>query len=174
MKLLFVDCDGAIREPASGEQFIQHPKDQRIIVGADKAVVHYRRQGWTIIGVTNQGGVAAGFKSIEDAIAEQRYTLEIFPDIFWICFCPDFEGKTAYIVTRKKVQQFTRGLTRELFASFRKPGHGMIELVTSEFLKGGMSVDSSYLMVGDRPEDEQCAAAAGIDFLWAHIWRQYG
>jgi D-glycero-D-manno-heptose 1,7-bisphosphate phosphatase len=172
MKLLFVDCDGTIRQPTNGEQNIGHPAYQQIIVGADEAIFRYRRQGWTIIGITNQGGVAAGFKSVDGAIAKQQYTLEIFPDIFGICFCPDFEGQTAYIVTRKKVQKFTRELT--LFANFRKPGHGMIELVTSEFLKRGMSVDSSYLMVGDRAEDEQCAAAAGIDFLWADKWRQYG
>jgi phosphoglycolate phosphatase-like HAD superfamily hydrolase len=27
-----------------------------------------------------------------------------------------------------------------------------------------------FLMVGDRPEDEQAAAAAGIPFQWAHEW----
>jgi D-glycero-D-manno-heptose 1,7-bisphosphate phosphatase len=170
MKLLFVDCDGTIREPASGEIFIQHPKDQRIIIGADEAIFRYRRQGWTIVGITNQGDVAAGFKSLESAIAEQQYTLEIFPDIFGICFCPD-EGQTAYIVSRKKVQEFTKGL----FASFRKPGCGMIELVTYKFLKGGMSAShATYLMVGDRPEDKLCAEAAAIDFLWADKWRKYG
>ncbi len=61
------------------------------------------------------------------------------------------------------------------FGIFRKPGHGMIGLALFDFFKGGMSVDSQYLMVGDSPEDEQCAAAAKIDFLWADQWRkQYG
>lgn len=27
------------------------------------------------------------------------------------------------------------------------------------------------LMVGDRPEDEQCAKGAGLDFQWAKDWR---
>jgi D-glycero-D-manno-heptose 1,7-bisphosphate phosphatase len=27
------------------------------------------------------------------------------------------------------------------------------------------------LMVGDRPEDEQCARLAGLDFQWAAHWR---
>ncbi len=170
MKLLFLDCDGTIREPASGERFIQYPKDQRIISGADKAIKYYRQHHWTIIGVTNQGGVAAGFKTLEDAIAEQQYTLEILREMFWICFCPD-DGQTAYIVTRKKVQKFTR----ELFANFRKPGCGMIEVTIREFLKAGMSLDSAYLMVGDRSDDQQCAATANIDFIWADQWRkQYG
>lgn len=26
-------------------------------------------------------------------------------------------------------------------------------------------------MVGDRPEDQECAEKAGIAFMWAHEWR---
>jgi len=68
-RLLLVDLDGTIREPLSGGQFIQHPQDQRIIKGADKAIAHYHKEGWVIVGITNQGGVAAGFKQLSDAIA---------------------------------------------------------------------------------------------------------
>ncbi len=25
---------------------------------------------------------------------------------------------------------------------------------------------------GDRPEDEQCAQAAGVNFMWADVWQQ--
>jgi len=28
-----------------------------------------------------------------------------------------------------------------------------------------------YLIVGDRPEDQQCAANANIPFMWAEEWR---
>ncbi len=27
-------------------------------------------------------------------------------------------------------------------------------------------------MIGDRPEDEQAATAAGVNFMWADIWRE--
>ena len=37
-KILFVDCDGTIREPSSGAKFIQNPHDQKIIKGADEAI----------------------------------------------------------------------------------------------------------------------------------------
>jgi phosphoglycolate phosphatase-like HAD superfamily hydrolase len=30
---------------------------------------------------------------------------------------------------------------------------------------------TEILMVGDRPEDEQCAKNANIPFMWAHDWR---
>ncbi len=64
-KLLLLDCDGTIREPLSEAKFIQQPRDQRIVEGADKAIAHYSSREWTIIGITNQGGVAARHKSIE-------------------------------------------------------------------------------------------------------------
>jgi D-glycero-D-manno-heptose 1,7-bisphosphate phosphatase len=40
-------------------------------------------------------------------------------------------------------------------------------------LQLAMEADSfeEFLMVGDRPEDEQAAAAAGIPFTWAEEWR---
>jgi D-glycero-D-manno-heptose 1,7-bisphosphate phosphatase len=34
----------------------------------------------------------------------------------------------------------------------------------------GVKLDDCW-MVGDRPEDEQAAAVAGINFIWADIWR---
>lgn len=72
-KLLMVDCDGTIREPLSEAKFIQHPHDQKIIKGADRAIADYHAQSYNIVGISNQGGVAAGYKSLERTIAEQRY-----------------------------------------------------------------------------------------------------
>lgn len=40
-KILFLDLDGTIREPASGEKFINDPHDQRIIEGVREAIAHY-------------------------------------------------------------------------------------------------------------------------------------
>ncbi|MFM6404935.1 MAG: hypothetical protein ACKPGT_09860, partial [Microcystis sp.] len=56
-----------------------------------KTMQLYDQEGWIIIGITNQGGVAAGHKSLKSAIEEQRKTLEIFPLLSYIYFCPDFE-----------------------------------------------------------------------------------
>ena len=48
---------------------------------------------------------------------------------------------------------------------FRKPQPGMLKLASHiEF------PDKSWY-VGDRLEDEQAAAAAGINFMWADVWR---
>lgn len=56
MSLLMVDMDGTIREPLNGQQYFQHPKDQRQIEGADPAIGAYK-DDWLIVGITNQGGV---------------------------------------------------------------------------------------------------------------------
>lgn len=171
-KLLLVDCDGTIRETASGEQFISHPLDQRIIPGADKALAHYHNEGWIIMGITNQGGVAAGHKSLEDALAEQKYTLKLLPTIESILFCPDFEGNVLHRVTKGKTQDYKRAdfphpnIQGELYPSFRKPGSGMI-LFAIDCLS---SYPDSVLVVGDRPEDDGAAAAANVNFVWADEW----
>ena len=38
IELLMIDLDGTCRESLSREKFIQHPQDQQIIAGADKAI----------------------------------------------------------------------------------------------------------------------------------------
>ena len=77
MSLLLIDMDGTLREPLSGQQYFQHPKDQRIIEGAQIAIRAYK-DDWIIAGITNQGGVAAGHKSMQECITEQQYTLELY------------------------------------------------------------------------------------------------
>ncbi len=99
MKLLMLDLDGTVRKPLSGDRFIQHPTDQCIIEGADRAIAYYHREGYVIVGISNQEGVAAGHKSLSDCFLEQRHTLNLFPQISEICFCPDFEGLECWVAT---------------------------------------------------------------------------
>jgi D-glycero-D-manno-heptose 1,7-bisphosphate phosphatase len=44
--------------------------------------------------------------------------------------------------------------------------HGLADRYPGEFYPPYMG-----LFVGDRPEDEQCARSAGLDFEWAAEWR---
>ena len=163
-KILFLDCDGTIREPKSGAKFISAPEDQKIIKGADKAIANYAALGYTIIGVSNQGGVGAGHKSLSDCIAEQAETLKLLPQIQAIYFCPDFEGNNCWYVSPDRNFQIR---SSKLRGKFRKPDAGMV--VYALWCKPEVEL-SNCLMVGDRFEDEAAAAAAGVQFLWAADW----
>lgn len=174
-KLLLVDLDNTIRSPLSGAKFISHPKDQRILPGADKAIAHYHAKGWIIVGITNQGGVAAGFKQLEDAIKEQEYTLQLFPQIRCILFCPDFDGLRCWAVTPdmhglKPVPCHEESWARNYLGTFRKPGPGMLKLGID--LYKGKDLNPTVWYIGDRSEDEGAAAAASVNYLDAAIWRQ--
>ncbi len=68
-KLLLVGCDGTIREPIHGK-WISPFDNQRIIEGAAAAVRRFCDQGYLVVGVTNQGGVSAGHKTMSEAIAD--------------------------------------------------------------------------------------------------------
>jgi D-glycero-D-manno-heptose 1,7-bisphosphate phosphatase len=170
-KILFVDCDGTIREPINGK-WIQ-PYEQ-IMAGADKAIAHYHELGYTIIGVSNQAGVAARHKSLEDCIAEQAYTLELLPDVQSIYFCPDFEGKDCWSILRKYPENprpIHETWGGKWIGQYRKPNPGMLQAAAMNYGLHITELEDCW-MVGDRPEDEQCAQNAGINFMWADIWRE--
>jgi len=162
MNLLLIDLDGTLREPLSGKQHFQHPKDQRIIEGADIALRTYK-DDWIVVGITNQGGVAAGHKSMQECIKEQQYTLELFPELKEIYLCPDFEGKKCFRVTQHNVHNHSQ---TKWSGQYRKPQSGMLKLAMARHKQ----TPQNSLYVGDRPEDEQAAQRVGVSFQWAWDW----
>lgn len=166
MNILILDMDGTVRVKRGGVPgdlkagFIQTPDDQEIIPGAAKAIESYAQEGWLIMGASNQGGVEAGKKTLESCFEEQLYTLKLVPELHKIYFCPDYEGKQLGVVYRCHFNlQYPKG-----YLSFRKPEPGMIQ-----YIKLTHECDR-VLFVGDRPEDEQAASKAGVDFQWAKDW----
>ncbi|HEY9662058.1 MAG TPA: HAD hydrolase-like protein [Allocoleopsis sp.] len=162
MSLLLVDLDGTIREPLSGEPYFKHPQDQRIIPGADLALNSYG-EDWIIVGITNQGGVAAGHKTIQQCIQEQQYSLQLFPQLREIYFCPDFAGRKCFRVTPHNVHNHSQ---TKWFRQYRKPDPGMLKLAMVRH----NHLPDDCLYIGDRPEDETAAQRAGIAFEWAGEW----
>jgi D-glycero-D-manno-heptose 1,7-bisphosphate phosphatase len=162
-KIIFFDLDGTLRETISGKTFINEPQDQKAIEGTQKALSYYQKKGFVMIGITNQGGVAAGHKSLQSAIEEQRITLQLFPELREVLMCTSYDGQTCWSVSSDQINEF--GST-DPNVSCRKPGCGMI-LVG---LQGFYSVDiGDCWMIGDRPEDQKCAEAAGVKFIWASV-----
>lgn len=184
-KALFIDLDGTIRETISGDKFINNPQDQQLISGVEEAIKRY--ENYLIFGITNQGGVAYGFKSIKDTIIEQQITLDLVPQMRLILFCPDKEGKELYMVSRDnrgvkidfeaqskpcpEAEYFgeeSYPLAIPDYDSFRKPGIGMIQYLLDTFT---INLEES-LMVGDLESDRECAVKAGCEFMWADEWRK--
>ena len=167
MKILFLDMDNTVRRPKSGATFINDPYDQELIPGVEDAIARYH--DYKIIGVTNQGGVIAGYKSLENCFEEQRQTLKLLPQMSLLLFCTD-NGNTMFRLSQQGLKMHGMPIMTNRsnhFGNFRKPNPGMIVfglLYSREKLE-------EVLMVGDRPEDQQAANNANIPFMWAEEWR---
>lgn len=176
MKLAIIDKDGTLTETVSGATFVQSPTDQKLIAGVQQAIAKLVAEGYTLAIASNQGGVAAGHKTLEDAIAEMRYAMEL-TGIQVAYFCPDFKGHQCYKVTpsfcegfndepieSESADRYTILLPTTSFGSYRKPDSGMLKRAIHDH-------DSlKAIMIGDRPEDEQAAHNAKIDFIHAKDW----
>jgi D-glycero-D-manno-heptose 1,7-bisphosphate phosphatase len=172
MKLAIFDKDGTLVTPKSGEKFVQHPEDQMLLPGVAEGIAAMAADGWVMAIASNQGGVAAGHKTLDDAIEEMRVCLSLLTDIKLGLFCPDFEGDICMAIDgcaalNIAVQSWGQGLK----GLYRKPHSGMIEAAHRMVFESHISNPDSVLFVGDRPEDEQAAANAGVRFQWANKWR---
>ncbi|HYX13485.1 MAG TPA: HAD-IIIA family hydrolase [Nostoc sp.] len=174
-KLLILDLDGTVRRPKSGAKFISDPLDQEIIPEAARAIAHYKSQGWLIVGATNQGGVAAGHKQLEDAITEQYQTLRLCPEITCIYFCPDYQGLHCWLccINPEASSPIHTAWGWEYSGTYRKPGAGMLNAAIKNHL-GFKSQEHQILFVGDRDEDKGAAESANVPFLWASDWWKSG
>lgn len=162
---LCLDLDGTIRYSKNGE-FINSPKDVALFSGVEEKIWEYRDKGYLIFGITNQGGVAYGYKSHADHWAELEATLNLFERN------PFHLIKSCYHHPDGTVEPYNH---RSLL---RKPDIGMLAICEAQMWDEGYIVDwNNSLFVGDRPEDEQCAKNAGIAFKHANdfferVWQE--
>ena len=160
MPALCLDLDGTVRYSKSGE-FINTPADIALFDGVEAKLWDYRDYNFLICGVSNQGGVAFGIKPPQQDAAELETMFSLFEKN------PFHIVKTCWHHEKGKVFPFNR---RSLL---RKPDIGMLVLCEFEAYNAGIVIDwGNSLFVGDRPEDEECARRAGIDFQWA--WDFFG
>lgn len=163
--IIIFDKDGTLVEPLSGTN-VKHPRDQKILAGADKAMQSLHERGCQLAMAYNQEAIEAGDKTIEDALAECRYALALFPPIEFGMFCPSYKGFTCCMVWPDKAAEIRP--EDEVEESFRKPDPGMLVLIHRYFDKPRLS---DCWMVGDRLEDEQAAKAFGCNFMAGDILR---
>ena len=139
-KALFLDRDGVIN---IDRQYVYRKEDFEFIEGVFSACRYFSEQGYLLIIVTNQSGIARGFYS-EKAYHELTS---------WMIKC--FE-KEKVKITKVYYCSHHVGFTHE--CDCRKPEPGMILQAQREF-----KVDlSQALLVGDKVSDIQAGLAAGI------------
>src|ERR1700744_287501 len=145
-KALILDFDGTIRRSKSGKTFIEGPEDIELIPGVERLIWRYRQMGYLICGLSNQGGVAHGFKSHQKCQIEMETTLEMFSG-----GNPFHTVKWCMHDGKGKVEPWNH---RSLG---RKPDIGLLyEMEVEAYDKDGIIIDwDNSLFVGDRSEDEE-------------------
>jgi D-glycero-D-manno-heptose 1,7-bisphosphate phosphatase len=159
--VLYLDIDGTVRHGFSElGRFVNGPDDVVIFPEALVMMRRWKTGGGRIIGVSNQGGIALGHLDVTECGAAMKRTQELAEGLFdYILVCPHHPQASHLEMAR---------------CWCRKPAPG---LVIEAALALGCEHREAYppymaLMVGDRPEDEECARIASIDFQWAAEWRE--
>lgn len=158
--VLYLDIDGTVRKGKEElGRFVNHSGDVEVFPEAVEMMRRWKAGGGRIIGVSNQGGVALGIVSVDKVAAAMmethRQAGKLFDKIAWCSHHPDAPDP-------------------EMARCWcRKPSPGLvIEAALDVAAKHGEYYPPYMgLMVGDRPEDQECARLAGLDFQWAAEWR---
>lgn len=186
-KILLIDMDGTLVTTKSGKPFPENYSDRLPSLYLPAILQRYKDEGWAIAMVTNQGGIEAGFKTIEDTVKELRYVMNLYPMIDLAYFSPEdsdrtwwrklqtflgIRADTCYLVSKCNFQKIDKKYFtddwimynggRDRFR-FRKPGAGKLFVAASVLCNEGWS---QALMVGDREDDKGAAETFGCYFEW--------
>lgn len=162
--VLYLDIDGTVRKGKDElGRFVNGPGDVEVFPEAVVLMRRWKAIGGRIVGVSNQGGIALGIveeRNVTDAMYETHRQCDGLFDFMTLCpHHPDAKESSA------------------ARCWCRKPMAGMIvdAAATLGFIHAGECYPPHLaLMVGDRPEDAACAAAASVDFMDAAEWRSKG
>ena len=148
-RLLLLDRDGTLNE-SSGPGPPNHPQEVTLLPGVAARLHEFASMGWRLIIVTNQGGVAFGYLSEEQAHATHQALLDALPvDMEATYLCPHHPKGT--------IPRYAKPCPN------RKPAPGAILDALDRY--GAKPQDC--LFVGDQDTDLQAAKAAGVPFEWA-------
>lgn len=160
VSVLYLDIDGTVRHGKDELGFFVGKASEVIVFPeAKKLILKAKSEGWRIIGISNQGGIALGLANLID-IAEAMIETNKQCDYAFdkIAFCPHHSNATNPEYAVCWCRKPRTGLVIEL----------ALELAHqhNEYYPPPLS-----LFVGDRPEDKECANAANVPFMDAKEWR---
>lgn len=179
MKLAIIDKDKTLVVSKTGG-YVDSPDDQILMPGVTEALAALTADGYAISIASNQGGVEMKHKTLDSAIEEMKFAMEL-TGISDGYFCPDYAGWNCIRLKRYydgwvdpqtlTIADFAN--SGETIQSFRKPGAGMLQVARllrqleifnpEDILKA--------IMIGDAPCDRDAAVAIGIPFIHADLWR---
>lgn len=157
-KLLLLDLDGTVRMQRL-MRYPEKPEHVEIFPGVPELLISYSKLGWSIMAITNQGGIGKGevtSQAVHDCIVKtNELCAGVFDGFIW---CPH-HPKAA----NPDMQQ----------CMCRKPKYGMFvqAQMMIQQVTGALYPQRLMKYVGDQPEDEEAATAAGITFVQAEKWR---
>jgi len=110
-------------------------------------------------------------KTIEGAIAEMQFAADLC-GIESTYFAPTMNGDRCVHAYKKESEWTTLDISaNNMIDNYRKPGPGMLTLISLYAYCGSDSQIDRRIMIGDRDSDRQAAIAAGFEFMWAEDWR---
>ncbi len=158
--VLYLDIDGTVRHGMDElGHFVNCIADVKIFPDALKLMRKAKAEGHRIVGISNQGGIALGHLTMKACIGimfeTQKQCDGLFDKIAWCQHHPNAKDPEM----------------AECWC--RKPRIG---LIVETMLDLAQHTNEYYppafgLFVGDRAEDKECAANAGLRFMWAADWR---
>lgn len=139
---LFLDLDNTVRYCTNPKkQCPDKPSEVEIYPGVVTKIKNFKKAGFYIFGVSNQGGVELGYlteNECQEIMKETNKKMDnVFDSIIW---------------------------ASKMVSHDRKPNPGMIEQLTSKF-----NIDlNTSIMVGDKDSDLMCSLNAGVkQFFYA-------
>ncbi len=158
--VLYLDLDGTVRHGLDElGRFVNGLEDVVIFPEALKLMRKAKHEGWRIVGISNQGGIALGHLTMERCMEAMTRTHllcdSLFDKIAWCRHHPNAKDpEMAQCWCRKPriglIIETCMNMARA-FNEYYPPAFG--------------------LFVGDRDEDRQCAENAALRFMWAKDWR---
>ena len=158
--VLYLDIDGTVRKGYDElGRFVNKASDVEVFPEVPPLLKHYKKLGYRIVGISNQGGIALGHLTTEDCAhamqATHQQCLGLFDKIAICSHHPDASDPEQAICW------------------CRKPRIGLIVesgIILARIFKE-IYPPHLALFVGDREEDLGCAVNANIKFMWAKDWR---
>jgi D-glycero-D-manno-heptose 1,7-bisphosphate phosphatase len=160
-RVLYLDLDGTVRKGYDEiGKFVNKKEDVEIFDGVPELIKKYKDDGYRIVGITNQGGIALGHLSMNDLSDNISMTNVLcnymFDKIYACTHHPEAQDKENAICWCRKPN----------IGNIITAANDLGRLYPGEYYPPHLS-----LFVGDREEDRQCAENARIPFMWAKDWR---